>query len=102
MTKNWPSFITIDLGMIEADDAEMLRRWENYDREMKVIIASGIAHQDEDGWWVETATGALIGPDPDIERPRTAEEMAHRMTFAEALPELAASIRRTREVKRED
>ena len=93
MTKNWPSFITIDLGMIEADDAEMLRRWENYDREMKVIIASGIAHQDEDGWWVETATGALIGPDPDI---------AHRMTFAEALPELAASIRRTREVKRED
>lgn len=102
MTKNWPSFITTDLGTTEADDAEMLRRWENYDREMQAIIASGIAHQDNDGWWVETATGELIGPDPEIERPRTAEEMVQAKPFAMALPDLAAAIRRRREAKRTD
>lgn len=99
MTKNWPSFITTDLGTTEADDAEMHRRWKAYDREMKVIIASGIAHQDDDGWWVETATGELIGPDPEIERPRTAEEMVQAKPFAEALPDLAAAIRRLKSLR---
>ena len=99
MMRKWPAFVTIDLGTSEADDAEMLRRWETYDREMQGIIASGIAHQDADGWWVETATGELIGPDPEIERPRTAEEMAQAKPFAEVFPEAAEQIKRTREAK---
>lgn len=96
MTEKWPSFITIDLGTSEEDDAEMQRRWEAYEREMQAIIASGVAHQDEDGWWVHTATGELIGPDPEIERPRTDEELARAKPFAEALPELAAATRKAR------
>jgi len=40
-----------------GDDAEMMRRWEAYDRDMKALIATGSFHQDNDGWWVETATG---------------------------------------------
>ena len=97
--KRWPSFETWDLDFEtdpEGADAEMQRRWEIYDREMKALIARGGVHQDEDGWWVETATGELIGPDPEIERPSTPEELADARPFAEALPELAASIRRGR------
>lgn len=69
MTRRWPSFKTADLGDTPEDDAEMERRWQVYDREMKALIAAGGVHQDEDGWWVDDATGELIGPDPDIERP---------------------------------
>lgn len=76
MTKKWPSFETLDLGDTDEDEAEMRRRWEIYDRQMRKIIASGIAHQDGDGWWVDTATGELIGPDPEIERPLSDEELA--------------------------
>ena len=93
MTK-WPGFVTKDVD--PDDEGELMRRWEMYDREMKAVIASGRAHQDADGWWVETETGELIGPDPEIERPRTDNELAHSMTFEEALPELSASIKRTR------
>lgn len=99
MSDKWPAFITKDLGTSDADDAEFMRRWEAYEREMKVIIASGVLHQDEDGWWVVTATGELIGPDLDDERPRTAEEMAQFKPFAEVFPELAAAIRRERDRK---
>jgi uncharacterized protein (DUF4415 family) len=95
--KRWPSFETWDLDMdSDEGDAEMQRRWEVYDREMKVLIAKGGVHQDRDGWWVETATGELIGPDPEIERPLTDEELSHPMTLEEALPEIAESIRRSR------
>lgn len=97
MTNKWPTFVTKDLPQTRKGDAEMHRRWKVYDREMKVIIASGIAHQDEDGWWVGTATGELIGPDPEIERPRTPEELAQLRPFAEVFPEAAATIKRTRE-----
>lgn len=96
-SKKWPSFETWDLNVgTEEGDAEMQRRWEVYDREMKALIAKGGVHEDEDGWWVDDATGELIGPDPEIEQPLTDEELAHPMTFEEALPELAASIKRTR------
>jgi hypothetical protein len=48
---------------------ELQRRWEKFDREMRAIIAAGGVHQDADGWWVDDATGELIGPDSSIERP---------------------------------
>jgi len=97
MSTTWPSFVTKDLPDTEDGYAEMLRRWEVYNREMQVVIASGVAHLDEDSWWVCTATGELIGPDPEIERPWTEEDFAsaQRMTFAEAC-DLVASIRQAR------
>lgn len=73
--RKWPSFVTRDLGDSAEDDAEMLRRWEAYNKEMQALIAAGGVHQDEDGWWVDDATGELIGPDPEDERPRTDEEL---------------------------
>lgn len=96
MTKKWPSFVTKDLGSSPEDDAEMQRRWAVYDREMKAIIASGTAHQDEDGWWVDNATGELIGPDPDIERPLTDADIARATLAPAALPDVIAGIRRSR------
>jgi uncharacterized protein (DUF4415 family) len=86
MAKKWPSFITKDLPDTDEGDAEMQRRWEAYDREMKAIIAAGGVHQDEDGWWVDDATGELIGPDPEIERPLTDEEIAKLRPAKEVLP----------------
>lgn len=94
MTKKWPRFETKDLGDTAEDEAEMQRRWEAYNREMQAIIAAGGVHQDADGWWVDDATGELIGPDPEIERPSTDSELAQARPFAEVFPELAASIRR--------
>ena len=96
MTRNWPRFITADLGDTPADEAEMMRRWEVYNREMQAIIARGGVHQDEDGWWVDDATGELIGPDPEIERPLTDEELAQAKPIEEALPDLYQSIQRAR------
>jgi uncharacterized protein (DUF4415 family) len=93
MTK-WPEFITRDLGESDGDDAELTRRWEQYDREMKAIIAAGGVHQDDDGWWIDDATGEPIGPDPEIERPSTGEELRNAKPFREVFPELAASIDR--------
>ncbi|MGU3492519.1 BrnA antitoxin family protein [Xanthobacteraceae bacterium A53D] len=94
--KSWPSFVTRDLGDSPEDDAEMLRRWQVYNAEMQVLIAAGGVHRDADGWWVDDATGDLIGPDPEIERPLTAAELATARPFAEACPELAESIQRSR------
>ncbi|WP_371346094.1 BrnA antitoxin family protein [Ancylobacter sp. IITR112] len=74
----------------------MMRRWEAYNTEMQAIIAAGGARQDADGWWIDTMTGELIGPDPETERPRTDEELAQARPLAEALPELAETIRRGR------
>lgn|SRR5574337_294803 len=96
MTAKWPSFVTKDLPATPEGDAEMQRRWEAYNHEMQAIIARGGVHQDADGWWVEDATGELVGPDPEIERPLTDEEIAQARPFAEVFPELAASIRRVR------
>lgn len=96
MTEKWPSFVTIDLGDSPGDDAEILRRWKEYDRRMKALIAAGGVHQDAEGWWVEDATGELIGPDPELERPRTEDELARFRPFEEALPDLHASIQRAR------
>ncbi|WP_210257250.1 hypothetical protein [Chelativorans sp. ZYF759] len=96
VTDKWPTFITVDLGATEQDDAEMLRRWTVYDQRMKTLIAAGGVHQDEDGWWVDTATGELIGPDPELERPLSAEELTIARPFAEALPDLYESIKRMR------
>ena len=72
MIRVWPSFVTKDLS--PDDDAEWQRRWEAYDRDMRALIAAGGVHQDEDGWWVDDATGELIGPDPEIERPLAGDE----------------------------
>lgn len=99
MDGRWPSFETWDLDFDkdpDGSDAEMQRRWEVYDREMKALIAKGGVHQDRDGWWVEDATGELIGPDPEIERPSTPEESAKSMPFAEAFPDLATFTRNRR------
>ncbi|TCP83485.1 uncharacterized protein (DUF4415 family) [Rhizobium sp. PP-CC-2G-626] len=90
MTKTWPSFVTKDLG--ENDDAEMLRRWQVYNDQMQAIIRAGGVHQDADGWWIDDATGELIGPDPDIERPLQPDEGKTAKPFREVFPDLAASI----------
>lgn len=96
MTKQWPSFVTRDLGDTDEDAAEMERRWEQYDREMKALIEAGGVHQDEDGWWVDDATGELIGPDPEIERPLTKEELSQAKPFRDVFPDLYAGIQRAR------
>ncbi|MBA8902869.1 BrnA antitoxin family protein [Phyllobacterium sp. P30BS-XVII] len=96
MTAKWPSFITKDLGKTPEDDAEMTRRWEVYDREMQALIAAGGVHMDDDGWWVDDATGELIGPDPEIERPLTDEELTRARPFKDVFPELYESIQRAR------
>lgn len=93
MTK-WPQFITKDIR--PDDDVEMQRRWEVYNREMQALIAKGGVHQDDDGWWVDDATGELIGPDPEIERPSTDKELASAKPFKEVMPELYQSIQRSR------
>jgi len=96
MTSKWPQFITRDLGDSPEDAAEMRRRWLAYDREMKAIIAAGGVHQDDDGWWIDDASGELIGPDPEIERPLDDHELTGMGSFAEVLPDLAESIKRSR------
>ncbi|MGI6854719.1 BrnA antitoxin family protein [Mesorhizobium sp. 1B3] len=101
MTKRWPCFVTKDLGgpngeWSDADEAELYRRWETYDREMRALIAAGGVHQDDDGWWVDDTTGELIGPDPEIERPLTQQELASARPFAEAQPEIYAAIQRNK------
>lgn len=92
----WPAFITKDLGDTEADAAEMQRRWEVYDREMQALIEAGGIHQDKDGWWIDDATGELIGPAPEIERPLTAGKVRRTRSFKEAFPDLHESIQRSR------
>lgn len=96
MTKQWPQFVTRDLGDSEEDQVELQRRWAAYDRDMNQLIAAGGVHQDEDGWWVEDATGELIGPDPSIERPLTADEAHTLRPFQEILSDVAEAIRRGR------
>ncbi len=93
---NWPVFETADLGDTEQDAAEMMRRWTEYNRRMKAIIAAGGVHQDDDGWWVDDASGELIGPDPEIERPLSDEDIAKARPLKDVLPELYESIRRSR------
>jgi uncharacterized protein (DUF4415 family) len=80
----------------------MQRRWEVYDREMKALIAKGGIHQDDDGWWVDDATGELIGPDPEIERPLSAEELVSAKPLKEALPAVYDAIQRSRGRPRSD
>ncbi len=94
---SWPAFVTSDLGDSDADDAEMERRWAVYARDMAALIAAGAVHQDGDGWWVDDATGQLIGPDPEIERPATDDELACARPFAEAFPAFAKSAQPGRE-----
>ena len=105
----WPHFVTKDLGDSDKDAAEMLRRWQIYDRDMKALIVKGGVHQDEDGWWIDTATGDLIGPDPDIERPLLDEDFADARPFREVMsassrepqieePEEAVTLRLPRSV----
>jgi uncharacterized protein (DUF4415 family) len=91
--RTWPAFVTADLGDGLEADAEMQRRWEAYEREMRALVAAGGVHQDAEGWWIDDATGELIGPDPEIERPLTEAELAAARPFAEVFPDLAASIR---------
>lgn len=92
MTRKWPQFITADLGDSEADDAERMRRWHEYDQAMKDLIARGGVHQDADGWWVETSSGDLIGPDPAIERPAELDDETKAKPFREVFPDLTENI----------
>jgi uncharacterized protein (DUF4415 family) len=96
MTDKWPSFVTKDLGDSDEDYAEMQRRWEAYDCDMQTLIAAGGVHQDDDGWWVDDASGELIGPDPEIERPLTDRDFARMRPLADVLPDLAESLQRGR------
>lgn len=96
MTDKWPRFVTRDLGDTEQDAAETMRRWTEYQRRMKAIIAAGGVHQDDDGWWIDDATGEPIGPDPELERPRRADEIAQARPMKDALPELYESLQRAR------
>ncbi|WP_244491020.1 BrnA antitoxin family protein [Paramesorhizobium deserti] len=66
---------------------------------MRAIIAAGGVHQDNDGWWVDDTTGELIGPDPEIERPRIEVELKRARPFREAHPDFAASIDRARKAR---
>ena len=93
--REWPAFITADLGDSDADWVEMNRRWTVYRDEMAVLIAAGGVHMDEDSWWVDDVTGELIGPDPELERPWTEEDFARARPAAEVLgPEIAAAMAR--------
>ncbi len=92
--RKWPSFETWDIADLPEFDQLMQQRWEAYDREMRALIAKGGVHQDEDGWWVDDATGELIGPDPEIERPLTDDELAQMRPLKDVDPELAAALRR--------
>ena len=96
MAENWPAFVTKDLGDSDADAEELERRWFVYKQEMDALIAAGGVHRDADGWWVETATGALIGPDPEIERPLPLRGDVQVLSLDQALPGLADSLRRGR------
>lgn len=93
MTRQWPSFATHDLGETDEDFAELVRRWQAYDREMKALIAAGGVHQDADGWWVDDATGELIGPDPELERPLARGEADDLEGFEDVFPDLATSAK---------
>jgi uncharacterized protein (DUF4415 family) len=93
MNKPFPSFKTNDIGL---DSEEYVARWEKYNRELQELIAAGTVHQDEDGWWVDNATGELIGEDPHDVRPLTDEDVANMRPFSEVHPDLAESIRRGR------
>ncbi len=92
MTSKWPEFMTADLSDSEADNAELLRRWHAYDHAMKELVAKGGIHMDADGWWVETATGDMIGPDPEIEKPLELRDGIKAKPFREAFPDLAKNI----------
>ena len=94
--KKWPRFVTADLGDSDADADEMERRWLVYRDEMNALIKAGGVHQDEDGWWVCDATGELIGPDPEIERPLTLMDDVKLVPLSEFHPELATNLRRAR------
>lgn len=94
MTSKWPEFITADLGHSEADNATLIFRWHEYNRAMKELIAKGGVHMDADGWWVETVTGDMIGPDPDIEKPLELRDDTKAKPFGDAFPDLAKNIDR--------
>lgn len=94
--KAWPSFVTKDLDDTPEGDAEMQRRWEVYERDMRALIAAGGVHQDAEGWWIEDATGELIGPDPEVERPLTDDESARAKAHPAELPEVIAQLKRAR------
>ncbi|MBQ0708939.1 MULTISPECIES: hypothetical protein [unclassified Ochrobactrum] len=65
---------------------------------MKALIATGTVYQDDEGWWFDKATGEIIGPDPEIERPRTEEELKAFRPFREVFPDLAESIDRMKRI----
>lgn len=61
---------------------------------MKTLIATGTVYQDDEGWWFDKESEEIIGPHPEIERPRTEEELKAFRLFREAHPDLAACIDR--------
>jgi uncharacterized protein (DUF4415 family) len=49
---------------------------DEWTKRIKKRIASGSVHLDRDGWWIDDKTGEPIGPDPEMERELSAEELA--------------------------
>jgi len=90
--RKWPSFVTKDLGDSDEDAEEMERRWFVYRDEMNALIAAGGIHVDDEGWWVDDATGTLIGPDPAIEQPLSLMEDVKPISFIETFPEFAHNL----------
>lgn len=78
---------------------EVDRQWATDGAKVLARVAQGDCHLDNEGWWVETSTGNLIGIDPQTDRPILSEAEAEQWRknakpFSEACSELHASIQR--------
>jgi len=78
---------------------EIERQWAANGAKVLARVAQGGCRLDDEGWWVETSTGKLIGIDPQTDRPilseaETEEWRNNARPFSEACPELYASIQR--------
>ena len=80
----------------ELDEVD--RQWGADGAKVLARVAQGDCHLDNEGWWVETSTGNLIGIDPQTDRPLLSDKEAEQWRrnarpFSEACPELHASIK---------
>jgi hypothetical protein len=77
------------------------RKWAADGAKVLARVAQGDCHLDDEGWWIETSTGKIIGIDPQTERPILSEAEAEEWRrnarpFSEACPELYASIQKNK------
>ena len=78
---------------------EVDRKWAADGAKVLARVAQGDCHLDDEGWWIETSTGKVIGIDPQTDRPILSEQEAkhwcdNARPFNEACPELYASIKK--------